>query len=319
MTRHRPRERTDRILLATDFSKSAQRAYEYAIALARPLHATLDLLHVVKAAWPADELEAGSRTLRPLKTAALLNLGRLARLASEAGVQAKAHLAVGNPAACILDASLKIGTNLLVTGTSGRTGWDRLQLGSTAEELVRVSHSAVLTVREMVPGDPGHSLRRLEVRRLLVATDFSADAEAALSVACHLARAIEAELTIVHVVADSGREGSGGAVRRSKDGLSSKGRSAGHALDQLARDLAVEGVVIQTSCVQGDPVEMLLREAARCGTDILIAGTQGRNGLPRWLLGSVAETLIRRAACPVMTVKRSIDVRGTRKGVSCDR
>jgi nucleotide-binding universal stress UspA family protein len=275
-------------MLATDFSKPAQRAYEYAIALARPLHATLDLLHVVKAAWPAEELEPGSRTLRPLKTAALLNLGRLARLASEAGVRAKVHLAVGNPAACILDASRKTRTNLLVTGTSGRTGWDRLQLGSTAEALVRDSPSAVLTVREMVPGDPGHSLRRLGVRRFLVATDFSSGAEAALSVACNLARAVGAELTIVHVVADSGREGSRGSLRRSQDGLSPTARSAGHALDQLARDLAAKGVVVHTSCAQGDPVEMLLQEAARCGTDILVAGTQGRSGLPRILLGSVA-------------------------------
>ncbi|MDZ4797728.1 MAG: universal stress protein [Bryobacteraceae bacterium] len=306
-------------MLATDFSKPAQRAYEYAIALARPLHATLNLLHVVKAAWDGSESEPGSRPLRSLKTAALLNLGQLARLASELGVQAEPHLAVGNPAACILDASRKTRTNLLVTGTSGRTGWDRLQLGSTAEALVRVSPSAVLTVREMVPGDPGHSLRRLEVRRLLVATDFSSGAEAALSVAYNLARAIGAELTIVHVVADSGREGSRGSVRRSKDGLSPTALSAGHAVDRLARDLAAEGVMVHTSCVQGDPVEMLLREAARCGTDILVAGTQGRSGLPRLLLGSVAEALIRRAACPVMTVKRSLDVRGKGRGALCNR
>lgn len=319
MTRHRQREGINRIMLATDFSKPAQRAYEYAIALARPLHATLNLLHVVKAAWDASESEPGSRPLRSLKTAALLNLGRLARLASEVGVRAEPHLAVGNPAACILDASRKTRTDLLVTGTSGRTGWDRLQLGSTAEALVRESPSAVLTVRDMVPGDPAHSLRRLQVRRLLVATDFSSGAEAALSVACNLARAIRAELTVVHVVTDSGRQGSRGSVRRSKDGLSPTARSAGRTLDQFARDFAAEGGVVHTSCVQGDPVEMLLREATRCRADILVAGTQGRRGLPRLLLGSVAEELIRRAACPVLTVKRSIDIRVTRKGASCNR
>jgi nucleotide-binding universal stress UspA family protein len=317
MTRHRQQEGINRIMLATDFSKPAQRAYEYAIALARPHHATLGLLHVVKAAWPAEELEPGSRPLRSLKTAALLKLGRLARLASDAGVRAEAQLAVGNPATCILDASRKTRTNLLVTGTSGRTGWDRLQLGSTAEALVRDSPSAVLTVRAMVPGDPGHSLRRLEVRRLLVATDFSSGAEAALSVACNVARAIGAELTIVHVVANSGRQGSRGSARRSKEGLSPTARSTGRALDQLARELAVEGVVVHTSCVQGDAVEMLLREATRCRADILVTGTQGRSGLPRVLLGSVAEELIRRAACPVMTVKRSTDVRVKSNGASC--
>lgn len=138
------------IVVATDFSKTAQQAFDYAVALAFPLAATVSLLHVIKGAWPADELGPGSRTLKPLKTAALLNLGRLARLASEAEVKAEVHLATGNPAERILAHCRAHHADLLVAGTQGRSGLSRTLLGSVADELVRTAPCPVLTVSPSV-------------------------------------------------------------------------------------------------------------------------------------------------------------------------
>lgn len=134
------------IVMATDFSKTAQRAYEQALALAGPLDARLGLLHVVKAAWDVGELEPGGRTLRPQKTAALLKLGWLARLAAEAGVKTEVHLAVGNPAERILNHCRAHHADLLVVGTRGRSGLSRTLLGSVADELVRSAPCPVLTI-----------------------------------------------------------------------------------------------------------------------------------------------------------------------------
>jgi nucleotide-binding universal stress UspA family protein len=106
----------------------------------------VSLLHVIKGAWSASELAAGARMLKPLKTVALLKLGRLARLASGSGVRADAHLDTGNPAERILAHCRAHHTDLLVVGTQGRGGLSRTLLGSVADELVRKAPCPVLTL-----------------------------------------------------------------------------------------------------------------------------------------------------------------------------
>jgi len=300
------------IVLATDFLPPARRAYEYAVCLARALRGRLTVMHVVKAAWPAGELEPGGRSLHHRKTAALLHLGRLARLASEAGVRVETRLALGNPADHILAACLQAPPDVLVVGTNGRTGWDRLQLGRSAETLIRRSPSPVLTVRWMIPGDPGHNPRRLSIRHLLVATDFSAAARAALRSARELALRLSADVTLVHAAPAVAPHTLGRGVDEASGRSPARARTASARLNRLVAALAAEGIVARASCVQGEPVEAILREAARCQADVIVAGT-GRRSLSRALLGSVAEELVRRAACPVLTVKPA-SVGRTRRG-----
>lgn len=138
------------IVVATDFSNTARRAFDTAVSWASRLEARVSLLHVIKGAWPAKELAAGARTLKPLKTAALLKLGRLARLALEAGIRADAHLATGNPAERILAHCRTHHVDLLVVGTQGRGGLSRTVLGSVADELVRKAPCPVLAFNPSV-------------------------------------------------------------------------------------------------------------------------------------------------------------------------
>jgi universal stress protein A len=134
------------IVVATDFSETARQAFDVAVSWASRLEARMSLLHVIKGAWSASELAAGARVLKPLKTAALLKLGRLARLASEVGIRADAHLHTGNPAERILAHCRTHHTDLLVVGTQGRVGLSRTLLGSVADELVRKAPCPVLTL-----------------------------------------------------------------------------------------------------------------------------------------------------------------------------
>lgn len=138
------------IVVATDFSETAHHAFDAAVSLALSLGAIVSLLHVVKGAWSENEVAPGARTLKPLKTAALLKLGRLARLALEAGVRADAHLATGNPAERILAHCRTHHADLLVAGTQGRGGLSRTFLGSVADELVRKASCPVLTLNPSV-------------------------------------------------------------------------------------------------------------------------------------------------------------------------
>jgi nucleotide-binding universal stress UspA family protein len=138
------------IVVATDFSETSRQAFDAAVSWASRLGARVNLLHVIKGAWSASELAAGARTLKPLKTAALLKLGRLARLALEAGLRADVHLATGNPAERILAHCRTHRVDLLVVGTQGRSELSRTFLGSVADELVRKAPCPVLTFNPSV-------------------------------------------------------------------------------------------------------------------------------------------------------------------------
>jgi nucleotide-binding universal stress UspA family protein len=105
------------ILLATDFSKPARQAFTYALKLAAVLKSRLIFLHVIKAPPGFESWSPGARrSLEPLKTKALLALGRVARLAHENGVTAEHRLLVGIPVDSILKVAEGTRTDLIING-----------------------------------------------------------------------------------------------------------------------------------------------------------------------------------------------------------
>lgn len=276
------------ILLPTDFERPAQRAFVYALNLARVLKARVKILHVIKAPPDMSEPPSDSRYLNVLKTSALLHLGRLARLAMESGAPADPQLAFGAPDACILEAVTEMQPTFIVMGTEGREGWDRLRLGSTAHSVIRQAPCPVLAVHGGLGGDAIRRPARVRFERLLFATDFSPWAEGARRVVSRLARLTNGKVCIVHVAA--------------KEPAVKEGQ---HKLNPLIGKLRRQRIEAEGVCLSGEPIEALLGQAARWEADMIAVGTQGRRGLPRVLLGSVAEGVLRRAGCPVLVVKNA--------------
>lgn len=277
---------TSCILLPTDFQQPARRAFTYAVKLARVLGARLEIVHVIKAVTESSQVAPDSRYLNPLKTSALLELGRLTSTAKEAGVHAEPSLLFGNPSDCILESAARFHTGLIVMGTHGRTGWDRMRLGSTAQAVVREAPCPVLTLQEVVARDSFRYHAKVSLDRLLVATDFSPCADAALHYVSGLAAQLKAQMCVVHA-AD---EGVAKQVGQRK-------------LNTLTRELQRRGIEAESLCLPGDPVEVILRQAAQWQADVIAVGTQGRTGLSRLVLGSVAEAVLGRAGCPVLIVR----------------
>jgi nucleotide-binding universal stress UspA family protein len=120
------------------------------------------------------------------------------------------------------------------------------------------------------------------VREILVATDFSDEAEAALRHAIEYARRFGARLHLLHVF--------------------SQGEVEVTRLLADAAALAAPGVPVIVSSTGGDPAEEILRYAQRHPIDLIVVGTHGRSGFSRVLLGSVAERVLRGARRPVLTV-----------------
>jgi nucleotide-binding universal stress UspA family protein len=142
-------------------------------------------------------------------------------------------------------------------------------------------------------------------QRILMATDFSSGAEAARQVAMSLARAHGAELLLVHVYEDALRHTyvEGRTLTSLGELQASQREWAETELAARAAEARSAGVAARSVLLTGSAAEQIAEAARSHGADLLVIGTQGRTGLDRLLLGSVAERVVRLAPCPVLTVK----------------
>jgi nucleotide-binding universal stress UspA family protein len=141
-----------------------------------------------------------------------------------------------------------------------------------------------------------------KIDHIMVATDFSHDANRALTMAAEMARALSARLTLFHVVQMPSYKFFGGGVYVPSPELTAD------IVDDAKRWLAaakerITGVAVETICLDGDPAALIAAWAAEHKPDLLVLGTHGRRGLRRLILGSVAEHVLREVTCPVLTVR----------------
>lgn len=287
------------ILAATDLSAQAKLVIPYAFKLALLLNLRLIVLHVVEAPPEFEQWSpAARRSLHSLKTKALLELGRMVRLANEYGLTADYKLLVGIPGDSILEVAHSSHVACIVMGTHGKTGWDRLRLGSVAESTLRQAPCPVLTVRASTATHILANPYRLNVSRLLVATDFSASSKAVLRTTVVLAKRLNARVVLLHAAEPSGSLQS---EPLRIDDLSRK-RYA-QQFRKIISASRMDDVITDQVVITGNPVQVILGQAKHQKADLIILGTQGRRGMKRLMLGSVAEAVVRRASCPVFTVR----------------
>jgi nucleotide-binding universal stress UspA family protein len=133
-------------------------------------------------------------------------------------------------------------------------------------------------------------------QRILFATDFSPCSERALAVACSLARESGAQLILLYVLPPPIVHGELVARRQEPNYYEQCRKKLG--------ELPVpEGLRTDRLFEEGDPASVILRVAGDEKCDLIVMGTHGRTGLRRLLMGSVAENVLRKAKCPVLTVK----------------
>ncbi len=139
----------DRILVPTDGSPEGRRAVAHAIDLAEAHDATVSGVYVINTAsyngLPMESSWEGVTTL--LNTDGKKALATIEQLATEHGVPVETEITEGSPAKEILQAADRQDCDLIVMGTHGRGGLDRLLLGSVAEKVVRGARIPVTTVR----------------------------------------------------------------------------------------------------------------------------------------------------------------------------
>ena len=285
-----------RILFPTDFTDHAGRARAYALALARCFDAEVELLTSVY----LSPVPVGPYTY-PLPVDYLSNSREAVRKAleeetasfSEQGVRASCQLADQDPATAITERAREWGADLIVMGTVGRTGLRHLFMGSVAERTARLAPCPVLTAHAGSP-EPG------DLRSLLVMTDFSACADAALEWARSLAEQTGGRLTLAHSYALPMTQW-GDASFDGDSMLESIRQGAKQALSSLAQ--SVEGCPVDTVTIHQLPTRAALDIAEERDIELIVLGTRGLSGVAHVTLGSTAERIIRFSDVPVVTVK----------------
>jgi nucleotide-binding universal stress UspA family protein len=143
----------------------------------------------------------------------------------------------------------------------------------------------------------------IEIRRILVPLDFSEHAEPVTEWAAHLALEHGSAITLLHAyhlpVEFQQLEG---AYLPAEFWTQVK-EEAEQSLARYAEELRRTGAQVEASVREGYPATVILEEAARLPADLIVIGTHGLSGLKHLLLGSIAERVVQKAACPVLTVK----------------
>jgi universal stress protein A len=134
------------------------------------------------------------------------------------------------------------------------------------------------------------------LQRLLVPLDFSGKSRQALRYAVPLAQKFSARIHLVHVLPADGKKDRDETIRQRMTALK--------RLGQMAEQYIPPRLRAEYAVLTGKPAEAILALAAEHGIDLIVLTTKGESGLKRALVGSTAETIVREAACPVMSVRR---------------
>ncbi|MCC6749963.1 MAG: universal stress protein [Deltaproteobacteria bacterium] len=144
------------------------------------------------------------------------------------------------------------------------------------------------------------------IRKILLPTDFSPPSSEALTYAADLCQRYGAELTIVHIYQPVAYALPEGFVLYSAERFAQMLGEWGKWLDEAKSEAERLGVAqVQASLQQGTPFVEIVRLARAGDFDLIVMGTHGRGGVRHALLGSVTEKVVRKAPCPVLTVRTS--------------
>ena len=195
----------------------------------------------------------------------------------------------GSPALQILHGVGAHRADLIVMGTHGANGFERLLLGSITEKVVRKAGCPVLTVPPRA-----HSSSRLPFRRILCPIDFLPASAAGLRFALSMAQEAEAELLLLHVLEwPIGHEPPPLPRFNVPEYRVYREREAAAELERLVPSSARDWCEVSTHLVHGKPYEQVLAFAGDHAVDLIVIGVHGRNALDVAMFGSTTNQVIR--------------------------
>jgi nucleotide-binding universal stress UspA family protein len=291
-----------KILIPVDDSSCSQHAARIGLDLAKRLNARVVLTNALVEYATEDD---GNHALAPAR-----------RNAETLGIKFETRFAEGRQMSVgdgIVQICMETNCDLIVMGTHGREGVDRLLLGSVAERVTRQAHVPVMLIRETRNSKTAiETIPPLE--HILVAVDGSLQSQLALDTANNLAATLQASLEVLYVIPDmppmTGYTGLELAPmidydRYQKDLEAESKAVMATSLEQL-KTASVKVPDLRSSSVPAKGLrlgDVILQTALEHRADLIVLGTHGRSGVDRLLLGSVAEQVSHHSKIPVLLVR----------------
>jgi nucleotide-binding universal stress UspA family protein len=295
----------DDVLVARDFSSVSDRAVRYALDLAARTGATLhvfyaEVLH--ESSNPDGETDRSPAQDLSAFRADLKERNILPAEAVESVQVKQVRRRDVSPGPAILNYAAEADVDLIALGTHGRRGPSRILLGSVAEEVVRRSDRSVLTVRGEEDGYAQSHPQNVD--RILVPVDFSDHSRVALRTAKEWSTLYGASLDVLHVIAKALHPTFyAGGVESIYDMEPNIEEKVQDRLDSFVAEVGGSDVELRTHVRVGNASSDIVEFSDEQEIDLVTMSTHGRTGLDRFLLGSVAEKIVRHARCPVITQK----------------
>jgi nucleotide-binding universal stress UspA family protein len=285
--------RIERILCPVDFSEASTKAYDYAYSLALRCRAKLFVEHVIPIFEFGYPFAAEAGIYSDLVKNDNREIEKLVTRRPAQGLAIQTDVRIGSVADSVLDFAQRQKVDLIVMGTHGRRGVDRLVMGSTTESVLRKARCPVLAVREPAHDfvNPDQAQDPVRLKKVILCTDFSECALAATDYALSLAQEYNAELTLLHVLDGLPKQKNGILIRETA---------------QILRDLvpvdAQNWCSIKTAVRTGKPYREIIQFAAEQQADLVVLGVRGRNALDLAVFGSTAQRVLQLGPCPVLAV-----------------
>ena len=283
-----------RIVVPVDFSAHAQAACERAFVFAAASGSKVEILHAYPPPASVLDVETPPHLLEQLRENEELAFARFCAIYDEQGREFERTFVERDPAEAIHSAARESDAGLIVMGSHGRRGMDRLLLGSVAERTLHGAPVPVLIVRE----DPEEATR--SVRSILLATDFSEDAERAERWTACWSKRLGAEVEVIHAIRETSVLFAPYAVAGSSDFEGEMLEAATQRMERVILRLEAQGISAKPKIVYGRPAESIVERAEATGAQMIVTGSRGYSTLRRFLVGSVAQRVVRHAPCSVL-------------------
>jgi nucleotide-binding universal stress UspA family protein len=296
------------ILCPIDFSEFSVAAYRYALSVAEHYQAKVVCLHVVElqkypyADYGAYETDF-AKFCHAISEGGRHQLREFVKRHTGNSSAPDVVVQQGNSSDSILSFVESQNIELIVMGTHGRRGFDRMVLGSTTDRIMRKAACPVLVV-----SNPSHNAMctgpdgRHRLERILYCTDFSHNSSRALEYAVSVAAEYGAELTLLHVTENVPD------LSRGEKMIASRSEQ----LEKLIPESKRQNLQMNTAVRFGRPFEEINRYAADSQVSMIIMTARGGDALDRAVFGSTTYRVIQLGTCPVLAIHTDKVAEGNR-------
>ena len=295
---------TTTVLVPLDGSRFGEFAVPAAMSVAHKLQAQIELISV----FEEDSVLAGSDpTAQQFKEWLYGYLEEIgAHITELSGVPTSRTIIDGSPADRLAEYAQRKRVDLIAMSTHGRGPVSRAWMGSVADRVIRHVDVPVILIRAEEESDVDLA-QEAEFKRILVALDGSSRAEKSLQLTTRIAKATGATLVLLQAVEPPAPFSSPylpHAMQDTQAALEDGRKASVKYLDGVKDRLELQGIGVETETLLGvRPAPAILRYAEEHAVDLIAVATHGRGGLPRLVLGSVADKVLRAASVPMLVVR----------------